>query len=160
MGDIVLWRSGSRHKVSAEDAHAEVRRIQEKHGVAAPEAIVRAAASPKNVLHPEFEWNDTAAAREHRKQQARELVADIVVVKDEASGERAPVFVSVRIMDKQGRTQRGYMESERAVANPVTRAQVIAEALVGLEAWRRRYAHLHELAEVFTAIERVGKKVR
>jgi hypothetical protein len=38
------------------------------------------------------------------------------------------------------------------------RQQVLQEALMQLEAWQRRYAHLTELSEIFTVIRLVKQR--
>lgn len=39
-----------------------------------PQAVVKAATNPNNVLHGLFEWNDAVAAEQYRLDQARQLI--------------------------------------------------------------------------------------
>ena len=78
---LYLWHKGYHgpKKVTAEDAHAELERIQEAQGAICAEYIVDAAIPKKSVLHPEFEWNNGKAANAYRRQQAQSMIRCIVV---------------------------------------------------------------------------------
>lgn len=49
-------------------------------GRATPKTVVDAARDPDSVLHGEFEWNDTIAARLQREGRARELIREVKVI--------------------------------------------------------------------------------
>jgi hypothetical protein len=52
----------------------------ETAGRLVPEAVIEAAASPTSPLHRYFTWDNTEAAHEYRKQQARKLIRVVRVV--------------------------------------------------------------------------------
>ena len=157
----VRWREGSHHKIDAKVAAAEVQRLMEEHGdkVEATD-VLEAAESPRNPLHPEFEWSDTKAAREYRLEQARRLLRgiEIVYVRVE-NGKRTSTsfsFVSaVHNPDDVGAHY--YISTEDGMKQPDQRAEMLANALSELRAFLRKYAVLTELASVFSAIDKTVK---
>lgn len=157
--DTTRWKEGSRHRVKAGTAAAELRRIQEKFGGLQPGAIVDESRADKAPLHPEFEWRDEIAAEHHRRDQARAMVNDLVTVEVTSKGAVAsPVYVHVRGDENKP----GRYEPTRVVMNDdAMRASALAEARAQLAAFERRYAHLSELAGVLREIKRVTRaKVR
>jgi len=55
----------------------ELTRIEDSEGRLTPDAVVKAAQSPKSPLHRFFEWDNTEAARKYRIEQARELIREV-----------------------------------------------------------------------------------
>jgi hypothetical protein len=53
--------------------------LEDQNGRITPEAVVAAARDPKSPLHKHFEWDDAAAAVEHRLNQARTLIRSVKV---------------------------------------------------------------------------------
>lgn len=51
--------------------------LEDEHGRLTPEAVVKAARSPKSPLHQFFEWSNVKAAEEHRLDQARTLITSV-----------------------------------------------------------------------------------
>lgn len=152
----IVWSRGSRHKVKAAAAFEELERIREAEGpTLSPQAIVDASRPEDAVLHPEFEWDDTAAANEWRKEQARSLVQAIEIVESEGAMEaRTPALVSVIV---EG--QRGYQPTSVAFEDASSAEFVIGEALAALASWQRRYKALrqHEkLRAVWEAVESIA----
>lgn len=62
-------------------ARAEIRAAIEatadKEGIVTPDGILAAAVDEASPLHAEFEWDDSAAAHQHRLAQARSLIREI-----------------------------------------------------------------------------------
>ena len=111
--------------------------------------VVHYAKSSNHPLHPLFEWDDNVAAQAYRVDQARQVIRSIEVVVDEAPRAKPTrAFVSV-VQDRS----RHYTSVQVAMSDEQLRGQVVAQALVELEAWRKRYAELMELANVFAAID-------
>lgn len=75
------YRSGfSIPSVPAETAAEELNRIREEAGQLTTEAVIEAARPDDAPLHNAFEWDDSVAAEEYRKAQARKLLKGIVIV--------------------------------------------------------------------------------
>lgn len=116
----------------------------ENDGRLVPEAVIEAASSPSSPLHRFFTWDDTEAAHEFRKQQARKLIRVVrVVVQQEDLRILTPAYVRDVSRDP---SEPGYVsvqqvrsDTEQATATIVyyfsqargclTRAVEIADAL-------------------------------
>jgi hypothetical protein len=152
------WKPGKRFRVSAKKAGAALEKIRRQNGPGGltPAALVEAARDPEHVLHPEFCWDDSEAAEKWREQQARVLINSIriVVIDDGIEPKAVIAFISV---EEKG--ERSYRPSSVVMADPDSRLFVLHEALASLEGWKRRYAHLEELADIFAAIDTTKRKV-
>lgn len=121
-----------------------------------PAEVVEDARNPESPLHDVFDWNDETAAKKQREHRARQLLAATIVVTIQVIGGRPePVeqfaFVSV------GRSVPGgarYVTTARAMNDAEMRDRVVSDAIAGLQAWRRRFGHISELAEIVEAIDR------
>ncbi|AHI61345.1 hypothetical protein I5H94_gp055 [Mycobacterium phage SwagPigglett] len=136
-------------KINQEDIEKAVLQIVERDGVCAPETLVEEAADPNHPLHNAFEWNDDAAAREHRKYQARKLIARVRI---EVRGTSTPRFVSVSIKGKNNTRHEGYAPVEQALSDQDLAAQVYSAARAGLDGWRRRLAAFDEATAAVESI--------
>lgn len=145
--------------MDAVEAANELESIEKRDGNIHPEAVVRAARSRSNPLHPQFNWDNESAAHEHRLTEARALVRNLVFVEIIGEEEKfiEPAFVNVKLQNNG--QDRGYMSTVKVLSNAELREQVIADALKGLEAWQKRWAHLAELGDVFRAIDRAKGRV-
>ena len=153
---LYSWKeaTASHHTVSAEDAAKELDRIASQTDLT-PEAVVQAARPPSAVLHPEFEWDDAVAAEEWRKEQARHLIAHIVVTYPQQNKDPLQVraFQSLKV------PQDGFVfvRTEAALSESDARMRLLTQALRDLLALEKRYRDLQELASVFAAVEMVKK---
>lgn len=125
-------------------------------GILTPEIVLDDAQDESSPLHPFFEWDDTEAARQFRLKQARNVIRSVVAIYKEAPT-REPIraYVHVRTEDAPPR----YMETSAALACSPTRDAVLRRAKAELDAWRRRYADLQELAEVMAMIGLIGDRI-
>lgn len=147
---IYRWKEGARMGADAQSAGDELERIRTRHnGRLEPEWVVHEAKLARNPLHDLFEWDDNVAAQNYRVDQARGIIRSIDVVVEEVEQPKAVrAFVSV-VRDRD----RSYTSVSHAMSDPVLRKQVLADAWAALEAWRKRYAELDELAAVFAVID-------
>ena len=79
----VVKKAGS-HKLSGDAdaiaAHNELTDIVNSNdGYVLPEDVLARAEDPYNPLHHHFEWDDEAAAHQHRLKQARNLIQSIEI---------------------------------------------------------------------------------
>lgn len=130
----------------------ELLRIAEKHGgLLKPEDVVSAAASPKSPLHSKFTWDDSEAAHAYRLWQARQLIkTSVTVIKDI----KAPMFMSVTVDRKM---DGGYRSIVSIMSDEDRRAQLLQDALDELKLFKKKYALLVELSDVFDAIRKVSR---
>ena len=159
---VLLWKNGYRHhKVSAEVAHAALADISSANdGLLRPKDIVDSARPQSNALHPIFDWDDSTAAEAYRREQARGIVQNLIIVVstngDQSSG---PLYISIPAHDDH---HRGYATTDVVIKNQDMRTAALAEARSGYEAWHARYQWLDELHLIFAAAEHTWevKKLR
>lgn len=126
----------------------ELDRIYQEKGVLRPEDVLAEAESEDSPLHQAFEWDDTAAARQHRLSQARRLIVSVRVI-DSPVQTAVPAYVSVRTPEHG----RGYMPTAEAMSDEQIRNRVLMEVQQFVEGMQRRYAHFREAADVISRLK-------
>jgi hypothetical protein len=142
---------------------AELKRLARKNGgLLKPETVVEAARPETSPLHSRFEWDDSVAGEKYRIWQARQLIRVTVEV-CERTNEPMEVFVSLTTDRRPEDTEAGdevasgYRVMTEVLTDAELREQMLADALAELKWFKEKYKHLCELAEVFSAIDRVRK---
>lgn len=149
-GNVYDFRSGRSIKnVNAQAVGEELDRIRKDKGVLTPAEVLDAAADPASPLHAAFEWDDHAAAQQHRLNQARRLIVSIRVI-NAPTAKPMVAFVSVKTPDKG----RNYVPSAEAMSDDEMKARVLNEIRTFIESMERRYAHFAEVGEL---LERLKK---
>lgn len=156
---IYKFRPGSR--IGGVDAQTAGNRLEllrnENGGDLTPQIIVDDAKPKRSALHKAFQWDDTVAAGEFRKDQARHLVRSIsVVMEDRPESSPVRAFVSIRQSDNE---ENSYTSVRVAMSDDNLRAQVIAHAMGEAKAFQEKYRELSELAEIFEAIEKTSDRL-
>ena len=137
----VTW-SMKLFKADAEKVYREIEKIETK----SPQTIVDyAAAHPTSELHKCFTWDDTKAANEWRKQEARQVVRLLVFSDDETNEP-----TQIRVLQK---TSVAYERVKTIVRNNGEYAKLLARAKAELKAFRERYKQINELEKVLEAID-------
>lgn len=105
-------------------------------------------------FYHELEWDDSKAAHGFRIEQARRLIRKVHVVVEtpEHKTLRIRRFVSLSSDRISGG---GYRITQRVMSDDEKRAALLDTALAELNALRRKYKNLTELAEVFEAIDSI-----
>lgn len=117
-----------------------------------PETVVAEAADPSSPLRGSFEWDDSAAAHQHRLQQARHLIARYRVVKLETKpGGEVVSYRRFTHVESQGR----YYSTERALVD--WRDEILNRARRDLQAWQLRYDRLGKAALLVIAEETLAE---
>lgn len=119
-----------------------------------PVHVVEAARDETSPLHAHFTWDDSEAAHQFRLMEARKLIQVHVTILP-GSSEPVQAWVSLRTDRVAGG---GYRPIAQVMSRKALRDQLIAEALADLETWRRKYATLKELADIFAAMDRTKAK--
>ena len=122
-------------------------------GILTPAGVLRAASEPESQLHGYFTWDDTEAAQAWRMHQARNLIASVRVQMVGPVEAPEPIRAWVSVSTDEGR---GYRALESALADPVTREDVLASARRELDRVRRQYGQLEELAAVWEAMDQAA----
>lgn len=141
---------------SAAVAASELRRIQGAEETLSPSKVVEQAAPAEALLHGAFTWDDTEAGKKWRLEQARELIGGLRVityaVMDEGRSDPAPVYASY---SRDG-GKRAYRPLAQSLRDEADRNAILRQAINDLEAFRRRYRSIRELAGVFAELDRIG----
>ena len=114
-------------------------------GLLQPEAVVDAAKDPASPLHRYFEWDISKAAYGYWLGQARHLIAQYTFVRVD----EGPKYVNVTLSN--GR--RGYVGTERAVADPDLYEQIIADAERSIIGYRNRLSAFERARPVVQALD-------
>ena len=139
--------------MKSDQVRQEMEAIAAQHpeGKLVPRAVVDFARdNPESELHRHFEWDDGAAAEKYRLTQARALIRVVVIV-PEPYPHKVRAFVSL----PEDRQEGGYRAVKSVLNDTERRAQLLRGALADLNTWRRKYAVLQELAQVFEAADAV-----
>lgn len=137
----VAW-SMKLFKADAEKVYSELETIETK----SPQNIVDYAEEhPDSELHKCFTWDDSKAANEWRKQEARQVVRLLVFADDET---KQPT--QIRVLQK---ATDAYEPVKTIVRNNDEYAKLLARAKAELKAFRERYKQINELEKVLEAID-------
>ncbi len=156
---VYKWSIGLYSKVDANVAGKEIERIEKENGEVTNQAVVDAARPKESVLHGLFEWNDKIAGEKWRLQQARCMLAALVVDQsDDGYDKRA--FVNVTPAPENPSNPPRFINYKDAMRDEDMRETLLKNAIHELEILKDKYETLTELQEVFTAIESVKRKRR
>lgn len=144
---IYRFKYGTRLNVSAQAA-GELCAELESQGKLTPHEVVEASRPDDAPLHAAFEWDDEVAAERYREVQAGHIIRSIEVVIPETS-EPTKAFHSLVVTEEK----REYREITHILKVKDDRELLLAEARRELAMFKRKYAALEELANVFAAIE-------
>jgi len=155
----VRFRDGFRlpQQVDAATVAERLLMLHEQHGNLTPEQVLADAKKKGSPLHTFFEWDDSTAAHEYRKWQARHLLGSIMVTVERSDGEPVNVrrFLHVEMeQDTAPETQSRYLELHAVLSDDELRQQQIDLAMAELGKWAARWAILAELDPCFRAIGR------
>jgi len=121
---------------------------QGPHKAVPAEAVVAEAADPAHPWHNRFEWDDTAAARLYRLEQARHILRTIKITVQARPDSRVRVRAAVFLP-----SQSGYVHTPQVLRESDLRAEMLVQAAKELSALRAKYAVLTELADVWDLID-------
>lgn len=159
---IVRLKQGARIKSDPETVYKELERIRAKaKGAITPEAVLSAAKAKSAPLHKEFEWDDAKAGHQHRLYQARCIIGSIEVVRVEAPHIQSRAYeVDVVKAENPGEKARQvYRTTEDILQDQVSREALITRFIAEVQALRKRYAALSELALIWRAVDTVLDKI-
>lgn len=140
-----------------EEAQQELVSIYERDGALNPEAVVDAARSKKSALHDRFNWDDKAAAHEHRLHVARKIISVAVTVIPALSNSPVKQFVSIKAL--RGTDKGSYIATADILSDEAKYAMALNDALRDLERLKYRYNHFKDLAPVWAALDKVLAQV-
>lgn len=144
--------------VSRSAMRSEIQAIAKReNGHLTPEAIVEAARNKRSKLHSYFTWDDGEAAEKWRLAEAGYLIRRIkLTVIRRAADEKSVVLTMTREFHSRG-SLRGKGGSYEPIAEIMRdddkQDELLQQALAELAAYRRKYAGLKLLAEVWEVLD-------
>ena len=156
----IKWKQNVPSKgIEAEKAHKALEAIRARDNGLTDDAILKAAAAKNHVLHSWFEWDDSAAAIQYRRDQARLLIRSLEVVYVETPDIKTRVYEVEHKSRPQDPQRTVYTTTEEVLANPESRDRLIAEAIRAAMQFRRRFKMLHELDSLINEIDKVVERL-
>lgn len=151
----VRLQSGAVTSAQEVGEHLELLRVEHK-GELTPEDVLRDAENPNSPLHSHFEWDNTSAARQHRLNQARNLIRSVVAiyVSEDKPAQRVRAYVNI---PEPGTPH--YRSTQHAMSQATTRDMVLRRAWSELQAWRKRYRDLSEFSKLFAAVDDAAEQL-
>jgi len=142
------WRDGARtRRLEIDDIAPVLARLDRL----TPGNVVREARRKTSPLHGWFEWDNTAAARMYRLEQARELIRSVsVTFVGNHHSEPSTVRAFVNLGDGSE-----YEHVVSVVAVPEKMDRLLAMAKREMDAFIKKYKDFNELAPVIAVMEAV-----
>ena len=143
--------------VSKEVADA-IADLVDSHGSLQRDHVLEAATDPKSVLHPMFEWDDTAAALAYRKNQASALIRRVNITftpHEESEPITVRVYASKHDMGNGSSEDVGEYRTLRAIREDPDDQEALKDSIErAYRKLRQRYAHVQKFFdEVVAGIE-------
>ena len=143
----ITWKDGFRDKGVAP---GKVAAILNKLPAITPSAVLEEASKPRSPMHKLFEWDDTKAAQEFRLNQARRVIGSLEVTYEK--GPDQPVrHLHVTTKAPMGDTR--YLTTVEILSNPDTRNDLLLVCIRDLQAFRRKFSAISELANLIETID-------
>jgi len=120
-------------------------------GVLKVDDVLEEARREDSILHKHFEWDDTKAAANYRKEQARSLIqrCKITLVEGEPVSVRA--FVSLPTDRENGG---GYRLTTRVLGDDGLKDELLRDIKLTIQRWNKKLHLLdQDLAELLLAVE-------
>src|SRR3990167_11202027 len=146
------WRAGARKKGDVNAIGVELSKLSDAHGDRLKaQVVLDAARDPESPLHSAFTWENDIAAEHWRRNEARILMRDVlVVIKDNAPPQ--PMFISV-IETIEDEEDRAYVTTARVFSDAALTRQVLHRAYGEMQSFREKYGHFKELAKVADTVQ-------
>jgi len=158
-GNDMKKYSWKRKPLGAPEASIAVKCINEikkKRKGITPQTLVKEASKNKSPLHNCFEWNDSKAAAEYRKDQARYILRMLVVeIASSTKEEPKHVRVYVSPVELEQESNTGYKAIGRVRSNEDLDLAYRRQLLKELQALKEKIQNYAEFAEVVSAIKAV-----
>lgn len=153
--ESVVWRQGVRTKgIDPVQAHKAIEEVRDRDGCVTDDSVVDAARPQESPIHNWFEWDDSSAAIEYRRQQARNLIGALEVRYEESDKTPVRVYQVQKKSTNKSNERTAYSTTEEVLSDPECRDRLIADAIRDAMAFRRKFRMLHELDQVMQSIDK------
>ena len=143
---MITWKNPGFYKnIDANIINDEIAELEE----ITPQAIVDRARDEDSELHKCFEWDDTIAAENYRRQQARTILINLVV-KNEREDDKEPTPVRLYVNNVRGQA---YKPIRIIVDNKSEYELLLERARKELSAFTKKYETLSEFTELCEIIK-------
>lgn len=148
---FVVWQSGFEYDADPQKVYEEIAAIGE---APTPQQIVDRAADENSAMHGCFTWDDTKAANNWRKQEARTMLSRLVIQRraDDDSVPEVRVFHHV-----EGYS--GYRQTVQIFHRTDERLALLRQIYRELESLKRKYELLCDLPEMMKLLDAVNEMV-
>lgn len=145
-----VWRTGTSYPVKAQQAGEHLEAMEKAHGHVTAQMVLDDSRPEEAVLHPCFEWDDEVAAEKWRKQEARELIGNLVIVHLIKQEEEGPKEVQVRAFSNVQRQNEGavYRSTITAMHEDESRDRILENARREMEIYARKYKDLVDIVKL------------
>lgn len=140
------------------EAAAELRELAIEHGKLTPAIVLARGSDPTSALHSMFTWSDDEAAHLRRLDEARRIIVSVrvhIAPRPDMPPIKVRAYASLASDRLSGG---GYRPIEVVLSEPDARAELLQTALRELDALRKRYAALAELATLFAELDAVQRR--
>ena len=137
-----------KYKADAEICYREIQSLGKE---VTPQMIVDFARDEDTELHKCFQWDDSVAAENWRKQQARQVVMSLTVKVERSEHGEAQTYRLIEHDD----TEKIYRPVVLTVRNKDEYARLLAQAQADMIAFKKRYKSIVELQEVIEEIDKI-----
>lgn len=137
-------------KNSANVAGPVCQKLRESEQGLTPQSLVDASRDINAPLHNEFEWDDSVAAENYRKEQAKNIIRHLIIVRTDIQEVRKAkdrAFVST------GENNNAYVKLDEALSNEVWKKNLLAAAKKDMKIFVAKYRRLAELSGIISAID-------
>lgn len=148
MCEIVAWKLNGIFKADAQLVAQEIDDIGDKFTC---QQIVDKARDSSTELHKCFEWNDSVAAEKYRLKQAQQVVAHLVIVRNNDNNE--PEKTNIRMIVNDGQGNNTYTPIRLVVRKQDEYERLLERAKEELRAFKKKYASISELEEILSLID-------
>lgn len=133
------------------------------------DVVLKKAKSKSHPLHSCFEWNNSKAAQAYRLNQARKIIACVVIEKmvgRKSVSVRA--FLNIKQDEKGNLThnpfnskgQNYFVTMSDAMQNDFMRVYTVEAAILEINRWMEKYKNLKKLSSLFKVIKKKVKKIK
>ena len=153
-----VWKFKNKYKSDPEEAYKEINSLEK----ITPQNVVDMARNEDSVIHNDFEWDDSIAGEKFRCIQASDMIRSFVLVRDEPAVKQddseleyvipeTPPAGNLRALHSTSKPHE-YAPAEYFIENQDEYQILLGKAIAELEAFKRKYAMIAELEDVFNAI--------
>lgn len=159
------WKFG-KYPVTAAEAAQCLAEIEAEYGYLTPDLVVERSKNSSFALHKCFEWDDAVAANKHRREQARHLIGDLVIVYPTADLQTTPrevrIYHNIIAPEPDAQVQEypsktAYLSISRILPNQSHKTKLLLSAFKDFRNFYRKYGHLNELAKIWPVVKEMAE---